>query len=566
MAKDDSRTRPTAVAVRALRHRGTGIRSSRLSLTRQLLLFQLSLIALVLVAVTAISLEQARGSFESGARRRMLTVAEYTAANPLVRSLLDSKAVPQQFSIPVEALRITMGVDQLIVTDAGGHILASPADPQLLATNLAIDPTPDESDAGWSGVAPIGVNDYVVAQVPVLSDSGVVVGTVVSARQFPTVDVLLASAAPNLITYVGVAGVLGVVGSLLLAARVKRQTLGLEPEQIGRLVEHRDAMIHGIREGMIAVDADGVITLANDSARTLLGLPADAEGRAINTVGLDDAAVRALRQQDGGEIDAVLVNRGVLLVLNQTLIHPPRSLPEVVTTLRDRTELVTLQHDLGSSRQATDTLRAQTHEFANRLHTISMLMQLGDTDAAVEYVDAVTRDRTDLDNSVLTRLQEPAVAALVIAKTSLARERGATLVLSDDSVLARVDAELSTDLVTVIGNLVDNALDAVAGTPERTVRLDLQTLSGSAAVRVTVRDSGPGIDVALLDRVFEVGVTSKSALAGGDAHGYGLAIVRLVATRRGGTVRYRAEDGTVFEAVLPLVAARSAEQEEQTRV
>ena len=557
MAKDDREQ---------LTRRGSGFRSSRLSLTRQLLLFQLSLIGLVLVAVTAISLEQTRTSFESGAQRRMLTVAEYTAANPLVRSLLSSKAVPQQFSVPVESLRTTTGVDQLLVTDVDGRVIASPADPRLLTTDLAIDPTPDESDAAWAGIAPIGTNDYVVAQVPVLSNAGEVVGSVVAARQFPALADLLASAVPNLLTYVGVAGVLGVTGSLLLAARVKRQTLGLEPEQIGRLVEHRDAMIHGIREGMIAVDTDGLITLANDSARTLLGLPADAEGRAIDTVGLDDEAVRALRPLEVGEIDTVFVNRGVLLVLNQTLIHPPRSRPEVVTTLRDRTELVTLQHDLGSSRQATDTLRAQTHEFANRLHTISMLMQLGDTEAAVEYVDAVTRDRTELDNSVLTRLQEPAVAALVIAKTSLARERGATLVLSPESNLGRVDAELSTDLVTVLGNLVDNALDAVTGARERDVRIDVQTDPGARAVRVRVRDSGPGIDVALIDRVFEVGVTSKSALAGGDAHGYGLAIVRLVATRRGGTVGYRADQGTVFEAVLPYDAAGLVESEEPTRV
>lgn len=325
-------------------------------------------------------------------------------------------------------------------------------------------------------------------------------------------------------------------------------------------------MIHGIREGVIAVDADGLITLANDSARTLLGLPIDAEGRAIDTVGLDGEAVRALLQQEVGEIDTVLVNRGVLLVLNQTLIHPPRSRPEVVTTLRDRTELVTLQHDLGSSRQATDTLRAQTHQFANRLHTISMLLQLGDTEAAVEYVDAVTRDRTDLDNTVLTRLQEPAVAALVIAKTSLARERGASLVLSGESALPRVDSGLSTDLVTVIGHLVDNALDAVTGAPERRVHLDVQTWPDDA-VYVTVSDSGPGIDAALLDRVFEVGVTSKCALAGSDAHGYGLAIVRLVATRRGGSVGYRADRGAVFEAVLPVDPLRQvAPDEEQTRV
>ncbi|QWT24528.1 Spo0B domain-containing protein [Subtercola sp. PAMC28395] len=534
---------------------------ARLSLTRQLLLFQLVLIAMVLVAVTAISLEQSRSSFTSGSVRRMLTVAEYTAANPLLRSQLSTGILPQQLVGPVESLRTTTGVDELIVTDAAGLVLASPADPRLLRSTLQLEEAP--SDGAWTGEVALGGVDHVVAQVPILSDAGTLVGTIIAGRQVPSLAGLLASAAPNLLTYLGVAGVLGTAGSLLLAARVKRQTLGLEPEQIGRLVEHRDAMIHGIREGMIAVDADGIITLANDSAQALLGLPADAEGKPIGGVGLDADAVQTLRSH-GFDQDTLLVNNGMLLVLNQTTIHPPRARPEVVTTLRDRTELVTLQNDLGSSRQATDTLRAQTHEFANRLHTISMLMQLGDTDAAVDYIDAVSRDRSELDSAVLTRIQEPAVAALIIAKTSVARERGTELRLNAEAVLPRVDAGMSADLVTVIGNLVENAFDAVAGATQRVVLLDVRPVdTGTAhpsAVRVAVSDTGPGIDSALLEKVFEVGVTSKSAVAGGSSHGYGLAIVRLVATRRGGDVTYRHDGraGAQFEAMLPVTEKSEA--------
>ena len=534
---------------------------ARLSLTRQLLVFQLTLLAVVLVAVTAISLEQSRSSFTSQAERRMLAVAEYTAANPLLRSLLTGDVLPQQLVGPVETLRTTTGVDELIVTDAAGRVLASPADPRLLRSTLDLETAP--FDGAWAGQFALGGVQHVVGQVPVLSDTGTLVGTVIAGRQVPSFSGLLASAAPNLLTYLGVAGSLGIVGSLLLAARVKRQTLGLEPEQIGRLVEHRDAMIHGIREGMIAVDADGLITLANDSARALLGLPADAEGLPIDAVGLDADAVRTLRTQ-GSDRDTVLVNNGMLLVLNQTTIHPPRARPEVVTTLRDRTELVTLQNDLGSSRQATDTLRAQTHEFANRLHTISMLLQLGDTEAAVEYIDAVSRDRSQLDSEVLARVQEPAVAALLIAKTSLARERGAELHLKASSALPRVPATLSVDLVTVIGNLVDNALDAVTGAAVRVVEVDVTQVESmtDAPVRVTVSDTGPGIDAALLGRVFEVGVTSKAPSASGSSHGYGLAIVRLVATRRGGHVSHRTDTGTgaVFEAVLPVTSSETVRE------
>lgn len=571
---------------------------TRLSLTRQLLIFQLSLLAIVLVAVTAISLEQTTTNFNSVQQRRMLAVAEYSAANPLLRSILSATtglAVPrtigpsdgldgveaanQRLTGPVESLRTTTGVDELLVTDAAGRVLASPADPRLLGRIEHPSDSPN-SDGAWAGVAPIGEVDHVVARVPVLDNAGRLVGMIIAGRRMPPLSGLLAAAAPNLLTYLGVAGILGAAGSWWLAARVKRQTLGLEPEQIARLAEHREAMLHGIREGVIAVDADGVITLANDSAHTLLSLPDDAEGRSIDDVGLDAEAVLALRSHRTLASDSPLVNNGVLLVLNQTTIRPPNSIPEVVTTLRDRTELVTLQRDLGSSQQATDTLRAQTHEFANRLHTISMLIQLGDADAAVDYIDAVTRDRSELDRDVLTRLQEPSVAALVIAKASLARERGAELSLSQDSALPRVDGLLGADLVTVIGNLVDNAVDAVTGATVRVVSLDIRVInvdahrSGTepeathrAEVRITVADSGPGIQPELLGHMFEAGVTSKTTVvsdAGSDDahrdgannhsahHGYGLAIVRLVATRRGGTVDYRHNHGTVFEAVLPV--------------
>ena len=577
---------------------------TRLGLTRQLLIFQLSLLAIVLVAVTAISLEQTRNIFSSGQQRRMLAVAEYSAANPLLRSILSSDPRPARLASPVESLRTTTGVDELIVTDAAGRILASPADPRMLGRALALDGSRTDSDGAWAGVAQLGGVDHVVARVPVLNNKGQLVGTVISGRRFPTMAGLFADAAPNLLTYLGVAGILGAAGSWWLAARVKRQTLGLEPDQIARLVEHREAMLHGIREGVVSVDADGIITLVNDSARALLGLPGDAVGRPIDGVGLGDEAVRALRSHESRDrntdlVDTALVNGGVMLVLNQTTIHPPRSKPEVVTTLRDRTELVTLQHDLGSSLQASDTLRAQTHEFANRLHTISMLLQLGDGDAAVEYIDAVTRDRSDLDSTVLTRIAEPAVAALLIAKTSLARERGAELTLTADSALPRVDDVLAADLVTVIGNLVDNALDAVTGAATRLVSVDVRAVMGADAlgsdalgsdalgsdalgsadnagpatstatstgtstapiteVLVIVRDTGPGVDTALLDRVFEVGVTSKTPSHNGADHGFGLAIVRIVATRRGGRVAYRNDHGAVFEAALPMLAAGAA--------
>ncbi len=225
-----------------------------------------------------------------------------------------------------------------------------------------------------------------------------------------------------------------------------------------------------------------------------------------------------------------------------------------VTTLRDRTELATLQHELGATRGLTDTLRAQTHEFDNRLHTISGLIQIGEYDEVVAYVGRVNAARDQLDEDVAARLEDPALAALLVAKASLAAERGITLVVTRESQLPLVERDLSDDLVTVVGNLVDNALDAVP--PGSGGRVEVSVFDDGADVVVEVRDSGAGVPEGLVGDVFERGFSTKPSRDGG--RGLGLALVRLACTRRGGKVSVRNDNGAVFRATLPRATARSA--------
>jgi sensor histidine kinase regulating citrate/malate metabolism len=223
-----------------------------------------------------------------------------------------------------------------------------------------------------------------------------------------------------------------------------------------------------------------------------------------------------------------------------------------VTTLRDRTELTTLRRELGVVRHATDTLRAQTHEFSNQLHVISGLVQLREYDEVVRFIDAVSRGRAELDEDVTGRVGDPALAALLVAKASLARERGIELRFAPTASLGRVDEALSTDLTTVVGNLVDNALDAVSGQRSGAqpgwVEVDLREEGEDVVVRV--RDSGPGVEPAIADQVFERGFSTKPS---DDAvgRGFGLALTGLVCRRRGGEVTVRNDDGAVFTARLP---------------
>jgi sensor histidine kinase regulating citrate/malate metabolism len=265
----------------------------------------------------------------------------------------------------------------------------------------------------------------------------------------------------------------------------------------------------------------------------------------------------------GDEVrDAVLVVGGRVLVLNgNRVLHDGRA-SGTVTTLRDRTELLAMQSELSARESVTETLRAQTHEFSNQLHTISGLLQLGEYDEAGRFVHGVSSRRAAISDVVTARVDDPAVAALLIAKASLAAERRVELGVSPDGFLPRLDPDLSADVGTVLGNLVDNAVDAAAeaadgGTGARVdVRLELDESSPGPTVVVQVADSGPGVPAESLPEIFRRGFTTKPSDASG--RGVGLALVQVVCEGRGGSVSVHnaveKDRGAVFTARLPTGA------------
>ncbi|MDT7580715.1 MAG: two-component system, CitB family, sensor kinase, partial [Pseudonocardiales bacterium] len=402
----------------------------------------------------------------------------------------------------------------------------------------------------------------VVAYVPVFSADddrpGRLVGAVAVGQEYPTPVEYLVSAVPNLITYLGLAGGLGIGGSLLLARRVKRQTLGLEPREIRGLVEHREAMLTGIKEGVLALDPDDAVTLVNAEAHRMLRLPPDCIGRPLAALDLEPRVVDVLTSRDG-QRDAIVFVGERILTLNRMPVSVRGAAVGSVTTMRDLTELRALRRELGVNRQTTEGLRAQAHEFANRLHTISGLLELGEYEEVLRYVKRLGSATLELSATVTRVLDDPTLAALLIAKASVAAERGIHLQIAPSSRIGLLDDQLSEDLATVVGNLVDNALDAIGPLGGGEVVVEVVEETGDAggrgsagAVRVEVRDSGPGVAPELVEEVFARGFTTKAA--GGGPRGFGLALTRAICVRRGGSVSVRNDDGAVFAALLPLVS------------
>ena len=182
----------------------------------------------------------------------------------------------------------------------------------------------------------------------------------------------------------------------------------------------------------------------------------------------------------------MVIRSGRVLVLNRMpVVHGGRTIGSV-TTLRDRTQLADLESEIGAFRGTTDLLRAQTHEFANQLHTISGLIQIGDYDEVVGYVDTLTEGRAALDLTVARRVRDRPVAALLVAKSAVAAERQVSLRVSAADPPRSARAVCSFDVATVLGNLVQNAIDAAASVPHR---------EGGAWVQVEIHQSGSTVEL-----------------------------------------------------------------------
>lgn len=512
------------------------------SLARQLLGWHLSLVFALLGCVTVYSVIQSNHDFVTNEGRDLLSVAENVAAVPGVRESLSDPVNRDPLPSFAESARSLSGADFVIIADPDRVVLTSP-DPAQLRTRLPLGDSTVPQGRSWVGE----VDGSLVAHVPVLDDRGQMIGIVAAGKATPGFLEGLTNRPGDALALLGIALVLGVTGSLLLAWRVKRQTLGLEPREITGLVEHREALLHGIKEGVVALDQQHRITLVNKQARELLALPDDCVGTAVADLDVGGRLRDVLTGQSSGD-DQIVLRAGRVLVLNRMPVYRGSRRLGAVVTLRDRTELTTLREELAAASRTTDTLRAQAHEFSNRMHTIAGLIELGEYDEARNYVNLVNRVHGQWHDTVSARVQDTAVAALLIAKASLAAEQGVGLRLTEDSHLSEVDESLSTDLVTVVGNLVDNALDAVRGAPEAWIEIDVRERDG--AVSVVVRDSGPGVAPEIATEVFTHGFTTKAAEHGGQ-RGLGLALTRQACRRRGGRVELRNDGGAVFTAVLP---------------
>ncbi|MFD3961069.1 MULTISPECIES: ATP-binding protein [Streptomyces] len=519
----------------------------------QVLLVQLAIITGVTVLVTGLFLAPLSTQLDDEAMRRALAIAQSTAAEPDIaedlRTTEPSALGPVQSA--AERIRRATGAEYVVVMDRRGVRWSHP-EADRIGEVVSTDPGDAlrgrevmEIDSGTLGRSARG-------KVPLRGPSGEVVGAVSVGIEYDSVRARLLGAIPGLLAYAGTALAVGALAAYLISRRLQRQTHDLAFSDISALLTEREAMLHSIREGVVALDGTGRIRLLNDEAQRLLGLGPEAAGRPLDEVLDAGRTADVLAGRVVGE-DLLAVQGGRVLLANRMETADGGA----VVTLRDRTELERLGRELDSTTGLIDALRAQDHEHANRLHTLLGLLELEMHEDAMEFVTEVVGVHRATAEQVTEKVRDPLLAALLVGKATVAAERGVALRLAPGTLLPDrvVDPR---GLVTVVGNLVDNATDAAAGSAEARIEVGLRAEGRTVVLRV--RDSGPGIAPEQHASIFTEGWSTKDLPAHGK-RGLGLPLVRRLAERQGGSVSVAGADGggAVFTVVLPEALAGPVE-------
>ena len=529
-----------------------------------MLISQLALVIVILTLVTGVFAWMGARTVTEVTETKALSTARTLAIDPDVRAAAtqasaehaaepDEQLVTSMLKI-TDDLRDRSGITFAVITDDRGIRLTHPDRSKI---GHKVSTSPDEALAGRENVSHDSgtLGETVRAKVPIYSseDGKTVVGEVSVGIFASVLDADVRRELILLGTVAVLALALGGVVSVMLGRRLRRETLGVGPEELAEMARDQGAVLHGLDDGVLGFDTNGKLTLSNSNAKKLLGTASARESDDLVDVPDEVTALMAEAPADGALRRRITLGDRILLA---TAVRVQRDGVSVggVVTLRDETQMLTMARQLESVTAMARALRTQRHEFANRLHTVLGLVDTGATDEAHTYLSSllgtgpITTPVEDID-----LISDPYLRAVLEAKGTTAAEAGVSLAVTPDSLA--VGAVRDPEAVTLIlGNLIDNAVRAaVAGQryAEDGGRVEVHVLSSGTELHAVVTDTGDGIDDEVAGKIFDEGFSTSTAASApdfgiglttgtgtGDGHGLGigLALSRRVAEKGGGAV------------------------------
>ncbi len=523
---------------------------NNLKLSTKITILSFSLVLLVGLLGGTVMVNRIADIMEDEMGKRALAIARTLAQMPVIQQNVEQEDGWEIIQPIAEKTRVATGVEYIVVVDMKGIRYSHPVAERIGKPFSGEDLAPALSDKESISRALGVLGPSVRAFVPVKVDQGNrQVGVVVVGVLTPTFISILHHIRFEiyfiLITCCGI----GFIGSVFLARRIKNAMFRLEPEEIARLLEERTAIFQAMGEGIVAIDKNFMITVANDAAKRLINIGKEHVGKSIKEV-LKESALPRVMETGEPEYNQERVINETIIITNRVPVRVNGQVAGAVATFRDRTEIHRLAEELTGVKAFVEALRVQNHEHLNRLHTIAGLIQLQQYQKAMDYVFDITEEQQNITAFLNKRIKDASVAGLLLGKYGRAKEIGADMIIDKDSGLTHLPGKTDSNaLVVILGNLLENALEAVQNCRQGEKSIYLYISEKNDTLKIIVHDSGPGIPGNIREKVFESGFSTKEE----EGHGLGLYIVRAHVEAAGGAISVNCpqERGTRVEITIP---------------
>lgn len=358
----------------------------------------------------------------------------------------------------------------------------------------------------------------------------------------------ISSAMWHFIPFIILGFLLGTLGAVILSYNIKKSLFGLEPDEIALILTQKETVLENIKEGIVSLDKEGRILLFNKEAASIIGLSDEDLGKPISEFVEGSRVPEVIQGGQSLENVEVLVKPGLSIVSKiNPLKNDKGQIIGVLINFRNLTEIQALAEELTGIKKMAWSLRAQNHEFMNKLHTISGLIQLEEYDEALVFIAAAAKSRDKISSILAENIKDPSISAVLLSKYNKAEESRVKFRIDECSTLIELPQYMTSEtLVSLIGNLIENSLDAVAA--DGTGKVKIRIIQDVNWLRITLWDNGPGIHDKIMPLIFNQGFSTKEG-----QRGYGLYIVKNIIEDMGGHIQFRNENGLIWEVEIPMV-------------
>jgi CitB family two-component system sensor histidine kinase MalK len=481
---------------------------------------------------------------------KAMNISHFMAESVVVKEALSGIRPKGEVQFLTETMRKISGVEFIVVVDMNGIRYSHP-NPDMIGNRfVGGDDAQVYLGQEYTSIAEGTLGKSMRYFTPVYDATGTQIGAIAVGILMNIIEDTLTSTRWMVLIGVLAGFVVGIPGAFLLAGRIKKVLFGLEPDEIARLFEEKNALVQSVREGILGVDKNMRITVVNEEAARLFaiaGISEDVMGQNVEEV-IPNTNLHRVIETGQPEYDQEQELFGLQILTNRLPVKVNDNIVGAVATFRDKTEITRLAEQLTGVRLYADALRSQTHEFMNRLHVILGLVHMGHYERVLKYIKEVSIQIQDEVGYVASRIKDPVMAGFVMAKLSSARERGVSFNLTEATYVPEInDPASESDISTILGNLIENAMEAVSTKEEKKINVHLIFQDG--ILSMVVSDSGDGIHSELREKILEKGYSTR-----GEHRGLGMHFIMQIINSYGGSLEIGDADlgGAEIAVHLPI--------------